>query len=69
MKKLKLLKDWKISFKKGTEFESIDGRTTEFCDGNYAKLLGLTNDSTAEVIIGFDYLDDNIKDLFKEIGM
>lgn len=53
-----------IIIPKGTIFECIDGRSSEYVSGNYSYLFGLTKDSTGELICGIDDLDKNLDEWF-----
>jgi len=65
MGKKVLLKD--IVIKAGTVFESIDGRTSNYVDGNYSCTLGLTKDSYGELIYSFDTNDKDASDWFEDM--
>lgn len=58
MKKIVLKKDYIIPA--GTEFKCIDGRTTEYKNGNYSTLIAVNKNSTAEFVIDDDVIESNL---------
>jgi hypothetical protein len=63
--KKRLKKD--IVIKAGTVFDCIDGRKTQYNNGNYSKLFGLTKNSYGEVIYSMDKDDKNLDEWFDDV--
>lgn len=62
--KIRLKADWVIPA--GTEFECCDGMSRHFIDGNYEALLSISPDSTAEIVVDADTVQDR-PELFEAV--
>lgn len=51
----------------GTVFESICGRRSSYIDKCFSTLIGLTDDTSGELIYGIDELDEKMNDWFEEV--
>lgn len=63
--KMKLLRD--IVIPAGTVFDEIlGGSSTQYGTGNFAFIVGLTKDSSGQLVYGIDQDDPLLKDWFEE---
>jgi len=63
--KKKSLKD--IVIPKGTVFDCVDGSKREYRHGNFATIIGLTDDSYGELIYAIDDRVDGTEEWFENV--
>lgn len=55
-----------IVIPRGTVFYCRDGSEKKYIEGNYSAVIGLTKDSSGELVYGIDMSDPRIEEWFHE---